>query len=141
MNTEVKKCPREGKATGSKVRPKDHWFLECKNPFTNESVAYALAERALGDMESKIIGMEGSDGKKHDVFRVPSDFVQKFVTAKRTDPLYKFKIFTRAAGSEGVIHPADFVEERYETQKMLEMKKGLKAQIARKKKEAAKTSK
>lgn len=111
------------KASGSKERPKGEWFLECGNLFTNESVAAALADRAIGDGESKSVAMQGSDGRKHDVFRIPSYLVRKFISAKQMDPLYRFKLFTRAAGSEGNIHPADFVEKKYESKKMLEAKK------------------
>ena len=128
------------KASASKKRPKGEWFLKCSNPFTNESVAAALADRAIGDGESKAVAMLGNDGKEHDVLRVPAYLIQIFLNAKLGDPRFKFRIFKRD-GPEGVIRPADFLENKKESKKMLEMKKGLRTQMVRKKKEAAKTNK
>ena len=128
------------KASASKKRPKGEWFLECE-PFANQRVMEMLAEHNLGDAECKFSGIRDKTGKVRNLIRIPSYFVRIFRNAAvKVDPRFKLQILKRN-GPEGEFYSAGFVENKNEGKKMLEMKKGLKAQIARKKKEAAKTNK
>src|SRR3989344_4488180 len=95
-------------------KPKDtvpgQWFVECGDAFSNESLTGMLAEQGITDAESKCVGILGSDGRKHNVFRIPSRFVTLLRSAKRGDARFKFRFFKRS-GNAGVIYPADFVEK------------------------------
>jgi hypothetical protein len=87
------------------------WFVEC-DTFTNEALERELAERGLGhDSVSKHIGMEGSDGKPHDVLAVPAPFIRKLLAAKKRDSRFVFKFWKRN-GPEGVISPGDFLKDQ-----------------------------
>lgn len=100
------------------------WFVECGNPFSNESVTCMLAEIGIGDAESKYPSMLGSDGKPHDVILIPSDFVKKIRAAKQGDSRFKYRFFKRN-GKNGVISPADFLERRRPSKAQKEARENL----------------
>lgn len=91
-------------------KSKEQWFVECGNVIANESLAMSLAEIGISEAEAKHTGMQGSDGKKHDVWQIPSDFVKKLRSAKQSDGRFKFRFWKRS-GSKGDISQADFVEK------------------------------
>lgn len=116
MKTKVKS------AKGGEKSP-TQWFVEC-DPFSNESVERALSECGISDAESKFVGISGSDGKKHDVVMIPPEFVKKLRAAKRGDRRFRFRFFKRN-GPEGVIYPADFLERKRKSKRLLEAAKRL----------------
>jgi len=86
------------------------WFVEC-DAFTNESIEQELASRGLGsDALSAKRDVLGSDGKLHDVLCIPSTFVTMLKSAKKNDRRFQFRFWKRN-GSQGIISPADFVEQ------------------------------
>lgn len=115
-----------------KTKSTVQWFVEC-NPFSNESLQRALAEHAINDAESKHIGVFGSDGKPHDVTRIPASFVKKLLTAKQGDKRFNFRFFKRN-GTRGVIYPADFLEKPRMDKKLREAREQLTEILATKKK-------
>ena len=94
------------------------WFVECRGDLmSNESLAVALAEIGIDADEVRHPGMLGNDGRHHDVWQVPSDFVKKLRAAKRGDKRFQFRFWKRN-GSEGKIYPADFIEKRWRVKKI-----------------------
>jgi hypothetical protein len=106
-------------------KSKEQWFAECGNMISNESLAMSLAEIGISEAEAKHPGMQGSDGKKHDVWQIPSDFVKKLRSANQSDSRFKYRFWKRN-GSEGVIYPADFVEKPKPSKELQKAKAKLK---------------
>jgi hypothetical protein len=100
------------------------WFAECGNPLSNERLAEALAGIGMSEAECKHPAMEGSDGKTHDVWQIPGRFVKALKIANQADIRLSFRFFKRN-GSKGIISPADFVEKRKKSRKLLDAKKRL----------------
>lgn len=105
------------KAQERKGRPPVQWFVECGDPFSNESLAAALAERGISDAESKCVSVMGMDGRRHDVILVPAYMVMKLRAAKRGDSRFKYRFFKRD-GPSGPICRADFLEKRRRSKKV-----------------------
>lgn len=100
------------------------WFAECGNLLSNERLAEALASIGMSEAECKHLAMEGSDGKAHDVWRIPSRFVNALKIANQGDNRLRFRFFKRN-GSNGLISSASFVGQRKRLKGFTDAKKRL----------------
>lgn len=91
--------------------PPSQWFIECSDPFTNESVAAFLAERGIGEAEAKHIGLLDRTGHHRDVWEIPSPCVSVLRKAKRSNSQFQFRFFVRHH-RDAPLYPADFIEGR-----------------------------
>jgi hypothetical protein len=91
------------------------WFVEPLDYFTNKVIAEVLAREGLVD-ESEQVGVMDSGGKVHNLWRVPGGKILFLKRAKRNEPRFKFRFWSRS-GKNGVISPADFLEKRRHSKK------------------------
>ncbi len=71
------------------------WFIEPRNPQTNEAIADYLNSTA--SKVDLMPGLKDTKGKKHDCFRVPYSVINVFI--KRTQGFIKFRIWNRDKNS------------------------------------------
>ena len=113
------------------------WFVEC-NPKDNESLVRLLAERCI-DVESKFVGLRDAEGRQHDAWLVPSEFVTRLRSANRGSTGFKFRFFVRDT-SRGIIRPADFLEQKKPTAKKRKAQEGLETILKRREKSKKSTT-
>lgn len=91
--------------------PPSQWFVECSDPFTNESVAAFLAERGISKAEAKHPALLDHTGHPHDVWEIPSYCVSTLRRAKRDNSQFQFRFFVRHH-RDAALYTADFIEGR-----------------------------
>lgn len=100
-----------GKTVRQAKHPSSQWFVECSDPFTNESVEAFLAERGIGEAEAKHPGLEDHLGHPRDVWEIPSYCVSALRKAKQNNSQFQFRFFVRHH-RDAPLYPADFIEGR-----------------------------
>ena len=111
--------------------PPSQWFIECSDPFTNESVAAFLAERGIGETEAKHVGLLDHTGHPRDVWEIPSYCVTVLRKAKQSNSQFQFRFFVRHH-RDAPLYPADFIEGRGLSQQVRHIQHALRRLQSRK---------
>lgn len=105
---------------------KSQWFVECRDAFSNESLAAFLSERGIGEAEAKHVGLLDHRDQSHDVWEVPSRLIDSLRRIQRSDDRFHFRFFTRH-NANTPIYLADFITKKGLSKKARELQRRLRA--------------